>query len=228
MRSDARKRLIAIAGGGLSGESGVTGVAVMDAAHMLRSITHSVTPPEYKNFQLNQCVTPATPGHTQNLGWRKRAAEETNTEASTRGVTIGVIAAEGLARLDPTEPPCDVPLRRWFQFIDDSARFLREGWAPCAEALGWTLLDLFGCDGVKPFARISRAGLLWLIDGKKLLALSAKDAAIATPSGGTLKYRRCPNEPGRVPAWELFREAEPRLTLVDAGKTSEGVKTGSP
>jgi hypothetical protein len=29
---------------------------------------------------------------------------------------------------------------------------------PCAERLGWGPLDLFGCDRVKPFARIDRAG----------------------------------------------------------------------
>jgi hypothetical protein len=66
---------------------------------------------------------------------------------------------------------------------------------------------LFGCDRVKPFARIDRAGLLWLLDGKKLLALAHDSAAIATPSGGTLKYRRYPNEPGRVLAWELALNA---------------------
>jgi hypothetical protein len=31
-------------------------------------------------------------------------------------------------------------------------------------------LDLFGCDRLKPFARINRAGLLWLLDGRKLLS----------------------------------------------------------
>jgi hypothetical protein len=110
--------------------------------------------------------------------------------------------AETLARLDPARPPCDTPPKRWLQFIDDCGRFIDDGWASCAEALGWTPLDLFGCDRAKPFARIDRAGLLWLLDGRKLLALAVNAATIATRSGGTLTYRRCPHEPGRVLAWE--------------------------
>jgi hypothetical protein len=111
--------------------------------------------------------------------------------------------AEALAQLDPARPPCDTPAERWLQFIDDCGRFIDDGWAPCAEALGWTPLDLFGYDRAKPFSRITRAGLLWLLDGRKLLALATNAAAIATRSGGTLTYRRCPHEPGRV----LTREA---------------------
>jgi hypothetical protein len=116
--------------------------------------------------------------------------------------------AEALARLDPSHPPCDIPPKRWLRFIDDCGRFLDDEWATCAEALGWGPLDLFGCDRLKPFARINRAGLLWLLDGRKLLALAANVAAIARPSGSNLKYRRCPNEPGSVLAWELSREAD--------------------
>jgi hypothetical protein len=74
--------------------------------------------------------------------------------------------------IDPARPPCDTPRERWLQFIDDCGRFIDDGWASCTEALGWTPLDLFGCDRAKPFARIDRAGLLWLLDGRKLLALA--------------------------------------------------------
>jgi hypothetical protein len=111
--------------------------------------------------------------------------------------------AEALARLDPARPPDDVPLRRWFQFIDDCGRFLDEGWADRAVALGWGPFDLFGCDRFKPYARIDRMGLLWLLNAQKLLALGSDSAAISTPSGGSITFRRCPNEPGRVLAWQL-------------------------
>ena len=111
--------------------------------------------------------------------------------------------AEALARLDPACPPSDLPLRRWVRFIDDCGRFLDDGWATCAERLGWGPHDLFGCDRGKPCARISRAGLLWLLNGRTLLALAADTAAIATASGGYLTFRRCFREPGGVLAWEL-------------------------
>ena len=112
--------------------------------------------------------------------------------------------AEALARLDPSCPPGDVSPKRWLRFIDDCGRFLDSGWAVHAVKLNWHPLDLFGCDRERPFARVDRAGLLWLLNGRKLLALTADTAAIATPSGGSLTFYRRPVEPGRVVlAWEL-------------------------
>ena len=115
--------------------------------------------------------------------------------------------AEALAGLDPACPPCDIPPMRWLRFVDDCGRFLDEGWATHAERLGWAPLELFGCDRTKPLARISRAGLLWLVDGRKLLALSADAAAIANASGSYLTFRRRILESGGVLTWELQLDA---------------------
>ena len=73
--------------------------------------------------------------------------------------------AEGFARLDPSKPPADMPQRRWLRFIDDCGRFLDDGGAGRAMALGWGPLDLFGCDRERPFARADHMGLLWLLNG---------------------------------------------------------------
>jgi hypothetical protein len=91
--------------------------------------------------------------------------------------------AEALARLDPKRPPCDMSPKRWLQFINDCGRFLDGGWAARAEELGWGPLELFGCDRVKPFARLDRAGLLWLLNGGKLIALTAATGTIETIGG---------------------------------------------
>jgi hypothetical protein len=112
--------------------------------------------------------------------------------------------AEALARLDPSRPPGDVSPKRWLRFIDDCGLFLDSGWATHAAKLNWHPLDLFGCDRERPFARLDHAGLLWLLNGRQLLALTADTAAIATPSGGSLTFRRRPVEPGHVVlAWDL-------------------------
>jgi hypothetical protein len=112
--------------------------------------------------------------------------------------------AEALARLDPSKPPGDVPPRRWLRFIDDCGHFLDGSWAARAMELGWGPLDLFGCDRERPFSRIDRAGLLWLINGRKLIALTADSAALERPSGGRQTYCRSPVEVGCVVlAWEL-------------------------
>jgi hypothetical protein len=111
--------------------------------------------------------------------------------------------AEGFARLDRDRPPGDVPAKRWQRFIDDIGRFLYGPFCAVATALGWGPLDLFGCDGDRPFARIDQAGLLWLLNGDKLIALSENTAMIETRTGARQTYRRKPSEPGRVLAWEL-------------------------
>jgi hypothetical protein len=111
--------------------------------------------------------------------------------------------AEGFARLDPDHPPGDVPLQRWQTFVDDCARFLDGGWAKKAAALGWGPLDLFGTDRERPLARIDHAGLLWLLNGARLVALAENTVTMETNTGTRQTYRRKPNEPGRVLAWDL-------------------------
>jgi hypothetical protein len=137
------------------------------------------------------------------------AAESWDEATEERAATIEYdggaprVWAEALARLDPDCPPCDIPPMRWLRFIDDCGRFLDDGWAARSEALGWGPLDLFGCNRDKPFARISQAGLLWLLEGRKLVALTADTAAISAISGGQLTFYRRQLEIGGVLAWEL-------------------------
>jgi hypothetical protein len=112
--------------------------------------------------------------------------------------------AEALARLDPSKPPGDVPPRRWLRFIDDCGRFLDDGWATRATALGWGPLDLFGCDRERPFARVEHLGLLWLVKGGTIVELHRDRAIVETERGAWQTYRRRPIEVGRVVlAWEL-------------------------
>lgn len=113
--------------------------------------------------------------------------------------------AQGFARLDPDRSPADVPPRCWLQFVNDVGRFLDSGLAQQAAALGWGPFDLFGCDRDRPFARIDQAGLLWLLNGDRLVALSVETAAVETPRGERLTYRRKPTGLGCVLAWGLAK-----------------------
>ena len=112
--------------------------------------------------------------------------------------------AAGFARLDPDRPPADVPLGRWLRFVNDVGTFLDGGFAEQAAALGWGAADLFGCDRDRPFARIDQAGLLWLLGGNKLVALTASTATIELSTGSRQTYWRKPEGPGRALAWELL------------------------
>jgi hypothetical protein len=112
--------------------------------------------------------------------------------------------AEGIAQLDPSNTPGDVPSRRWLRFIDDCGHFLDRGWARQAAAFGWGPIDLFGCDRQRPFVRIDHAGLLWLLNGRKLVALTADTATIEALSGDKQTYRRWSHAHGDVAlAWQL-------------------------
>jgi hypothetical protein len=114
------------------------------------------------------------------------------------------IWAEALARLDPAKPPVAVPLARWQQFIDDCGRFLDLGWANRAEAFDWGPLHLFGCDRERPLARYDHMGLLWLIQGRKLVALTTETATIDTLTGSLQTHRRVPIGSDRIVlAWKL-------------------------
>ena len=112
--------------------------------------------------------------------------------------------AEALARLDPNKPPRQVTLERWWRFIDDCGRFLDAGWAARAAALGWGPLHLFGCDRKRPFARLDHRGLLWEVNGGRLIVLYRDGAIIETLRGDRLRYRRRRPEVGQVVlAWKL-------------------------
>ena len=166
----------------------------------------------------NSKVTPVTPvtsqeWHSQFEG-RASATSAPWSEAEEERAAVAEhdggaprVWAEALARLDPARPPCDISPKRWLRFIDDCGRFLDEGWGHHATALGWAPLELFGCDRIRPFARLDRAGLLWLINGGKLLALTDDTAAISAPGGGSLTFYRRQLETGGVLAWE-FGSAE--------------------
>jgi hypothetical protein len=109
---------------------------------------------------------------------------------------------EGLALLRRDDPPRDVPGRRWAQFIDDARRLVDDGTIVRALDLGWGPLDLFGYNRARPFARIDQAGLLWLLNGERLLALTEHTATIETRSCSRQTHRCRGAELGRVLAWE--------------------------
>jgi hypothetical protein len=110
---------------------------------------------------------------------------------------------DGVARLDRDRPRGDVPLKRWQRFVDDAELFLDNDFSAVAAALGWGPLDLFGCDRDRPFARLDQCGLLWLLNGNELIALSENTATIKTRMGAPQTWRRKPTGPGQVLVWEL-------------------------
>ena len=93
--------------------------------------------------------------------------------------------------------PALVPVDRWQLAVEDGRRFLAR-WDEQAEALGWTTRDLFGLPALpaKPhpsYNRLSRydeTGLIWLLQGRPVVALTEATAAIQSSTGAITIYRR--------------------------------------
>ena len=94
---------------------------------------------------------------------------------------------EGVAALDHRRHPSDVPSHRWRQFLADCKNFLtaNENWAERAAIFGWDALALFGCRRNRPLEHLGSAGLLWVINGGKLLELHRDWAVIELAMNGS-------------------------------------------
>lgn len=114
---------------------------------------------------------------------------------------------EGVRRLISMRCPGGVSAVQWRRTQMDAAVFL-ETWAAQASALGWTVWDVFGANRTKPIERVDMAGLVVVINGRELAALTDITAVISTRTGAGLTYRRKRIEPaiGQVLLWELGTE----------------------
>jgi hypothetical protein len=116
---------------------------------------------------------------------------------------------QGVARLAETPCPARFPAARWPQVITDAATFL-ERWAAQAAAFGWPTWELFGCHRRAPWGRIQGMGLVLLLQGDEIAALTVAEAVVRIPTGAHQTYRRRPTDPlhpsERALIWELGRE----------------------
>src|SRR5262249_55476243 len=107
----------------------------------------------------------------------------------------------GVEKLKLMRVPQSIAPQHWRQVVDDAALFLSY-WGAAAASLGWGTLDLFGAHRLRPLARYDAAGLVVVLDGAEVVALTVDCAEIRTRSGALQHYRRRPfNEPGRVALW---------------------------
>src|SRR5437764_15157630 len=86
----------------------------------------------------------------------------------------------GIATLRDDDPPVDIPPHRWRQFVIDCNKFLAatENGAARAAELGWETEALFGCHRTRPLMYLGIAGLMWDINGGKLIKLDRDGAVI--------------------------------------------------
>ncbi len=110
---------------------------------------------------------------------------------------------QGVADLLALSCPASCPAERWEALRENAFTFLRDH-AARAHALRWTALGLFGVHPEKPWVRYDHMGLVAVLNGARVIALSDIEAVIEKPNGARATFRRR----GQVPdqtclIWEL-------------------------
>jgi hypothetical protein len=81
--------------------------------------------------------------------------------------------------------------KAWATAVLGQRRFVAEGWADRARALGWTEAELFRLPEL--WARLDETGVAWLIGERRILSVTAETIAIEASVGAQLTfYRRKP------------------------------------
>ena len=121
---------------------------------------------------------------------------------------------DGFAILDAGRPAANFSSPEWRRIFQNADLFLSV-WGKQATDLGWTTLDLFGAHRKAPAANFSCMGLLLVLRGGRVVALTASTAVIEQLSGARLTYTRQPPEAECVPLWELPHASQERPTAAE-------------
>jgi hypothetical protein len=129
--------------------------------------------------------------------WRKGDGAELRTLCAGQGLEPSSAPfAKALAALERRCPDY-VDANHWWQAVEDGRRFLAR-WVDQAVALGWTAEDLFGLHtpperrhpSYRRLSRYDETGLIWLLQGREVVALTEATAAIQNATGAIIVYRR--------------------------------------
>ena len=161
-------------------------------------------------------------------------------EESSQGIQWGIAEKTKTAIANPQNPQnlndgrvladlrsrclAYVPPERWRQTVADSESFVAQ-WGEQAKALEWSSRDLWGLhqppENPHPsYSRLSRydqTGLLWLLGGQSVTALSSETAVIRSASGSILKYRKS-NKPAIGPLGDSLENFWSSKRAEEAGR----------
>jgi len=101
--------------------------------------------------------------------------------------------------------PC--PDRRtpaqWRQLLSDAEVFHQQ-WGSTAAALGWMVTDVFGSPADPYVSAVGQLGLVPLLDGRPVAAMTAASATIANPRGAPTVFHLYPWRRPGVPLWIAY------------------------
>ena len=111
--------------------------------------------------------------------------------------------AVGFAKLCVMTKPAGYNERRWEQLVNDGGLFL-DHFGGQAAALGWRAVDVFGVHPNVPATATHCMGLVPLINGGQVVAITADSARLQTPLGAIQTFqRRLAIPPNAIALWEL-------------------------
>lgn len=110
---------------------------------------------------------------------------------------------DGLAHLRVMEIPDCFSSERWRYIVDDADAFLKQ-WGATAANLDWSIHDLFGAHPAAPAVRFDAMGLILLLHGDQVIALTETTATIRTMSGSIQRFNRSHKIRGAL-LWEIER-----------------------
>lgn len=113
--------------------------------------------------------------------------------------------AEGFATLCTMPRPASYPQSRWEQILNDGGLFL-DRWKGTVLVLGWLPVDVFRVCPDAPVWRLDQMGLVPLIEGRRVIAITADTARIDCGHGVIHTYRRLPRDVSSVFLWQLARK----------------------
>jgi hypothetical protein len=165
------------------------------------SMLKSADGPRKEDAFVTECFVTAQSGQLEDT----KSATETdrqnrqNPSGTSRQLGPGTLTGQFDGALAALRSTCAelVEPERWLQAISDAEAFLPV-WGGQACALGWNAEELFGLHPVPKlpapsFRRLSRydaMGLVWLLHGRPVIALTATEAVIRATRGAVLTYRR--------------------------------------
>ena len=92
---------------------------------------------------------------------------------------------------------------RWRYIVDDAAAFLKQ-WGVAAANLGWSAHDLFGVHPAAPTVRFDAMGLIPLLHGNPVIALTETTATLRGSAGSIQRFSRIHKVRG-ICLWEIGR-----------------------
>jgi hypothetical protein len=111
---------------------------------------------------------------------------------------------QGVAGLEQDRPPTDIPRHRWHQLVKDCHAFVNSPEAERAAQLGWRTTELFGRKPRYPLSYLGDAGLLWHVNGGRIVQLHRDWAVIESPVNRSQTFSRREVDPEKITLpWKL-------------------------